>query len=113
MMKRKAQMEKNLRNDYGKALLNRTKLYKNNTRIFDEGHHFSMYLYNNCLAKLYPDGKLFITTANFNTNSTVSRLNSIDGVEVRKRNGNLYLNTKLWDGNWIEVNTKEQINEIN
>lgn len=61
-------------------------------------------LHGNTIArKNVTAGTLEITDAGWNTVTTRSRLNGLPGVRVYNRKCELYLNGKLWDGNWITV----------
>ena len=64
-----------------------------------------MLLYNNEIAYRYndPEKTLSITTAGWDTPTTKERLNSIDGVNVSTKKGQLYLNGEIWDGGLIDI----------
>lgn len=57
------------------------------------------------------DGSIHITTGDHNTRTTRERLNGIDGVHVRIKGGNLYLNDVEWNGYWVNIDTLQQITD--
>ena len=61
-------------------------------------------LYNNPIAK-WENGKLYISSAGYQTATTKERLNGIPGVSVNQKQGMWYLNGKGWINNesWTEV----------
>lgn len=70
-----------------------------NTRT--DGRH--LWLFDNLIATNTPNIGMHITTAGYDTQTTLDRLNGITGVYVKKRNGQLYLNGRPWDGCWTYV----------
>lgn len=77
---------------------------KSNTTVaIQEGIGISrLILRGNMIAKL-AFGKLWISTAGWNTVTTRECLNGIPGVSVYQRKGQLYLNDKPWDGEITHV----------
>lgn len=61
-----------------------------------------IYLHGNKIA-VHVKGGIEVTTAGWNTPTTLERLNGIPGVRVNVRQGQLYLNDRPWDGSWAEV----------
>lgn len=61
-------------------------------------------LFNNPIAK-WENGKLYISSAGYQTATTKERLNGIPGVSVNQKQGMWYLNGKGWINNesWTEV----------
>ena len=61
-------------------------------------------LFNNPIAK-WENGKLYISSAGYQTATTKERLNGIPGVSVNQKQGMWYLNGKGWVNNesWTEV----------
>ncbi len=61
-------------------------------------------LHNNDIAK-WDNGKLYITSAGWETSTTKERLNGIPGVSVQQKQGTWYLNGKAWPNTdqWMEV----------
>ena len=55
-------------------------------------------LYNNPIAK-WENGKLYISSAGYQTATTKERLNGIPGVSVNQKQGMWYLNGKGWINN--------------
>lgn len=66
---------------------------------------YSLYLHGNRIAEKF-NGRLYINSCGWDTVTTRERLNGIDGVSVRTKAGQLYLNGEKWDGGLIEVITK-------
>ena len=59
-------------------------------------------LWGHELAK-FKDGELMITNAGYFTNTTKDRLNGLNGVDIRQKNYDWFLNGKKWNGDWITV----------
>ena len=73
-----------------------------------EQTHVTMILHGHPIARRIVagnDDKLFITSAGYETPTTKGRLNSIPGVQVSQKNGDWYLNGRLWEDTeeWVEV----------
>lgn len=49
------------------------------------------------------NGKISITNCGFKTNTTKDRLNAIDNVDIQKKKGVWYLNSKQWDGKLTKI----------
>jgi hypothetical protein len=62
-----------------------------------------MILFGNRIAVHTHDGRLFITTAGWNTSTTRSRLSGIGRFRITTRAGGLSLNGQSWDGRWVEI----------
>lgn len=62
----------------------------------------NLFLHGNKIAKI-EGGKIYITTAGWNTTVTKERLNALPNVRVSTKNYQLYLNGEKWDGDWIAV----------
>lgn len=71
---------------------------KSNSNTMTDGE--SLFLHGNKIAEHREDG-VYITTGGWNTVTTRERLNYFANVNVRK--GQLYVNGKPWDGDWIKV----------
>ena len=79
------------------------------------GMSWEMRLHGNLIAKLtpYPDvwalcnppqNHLFVSTCGYDTQTTRSRLNALNGVHVQKVRGVLHLNGEPWDGETSAIN---------
>jgi hypothetical protein len=75
-----------------------------NMQVSNYNNEIHLYLHGNLIAKKQ-DGKLFITASGWMTNTTKERLNGLSNVSIQQKQGNWYLNGKLWDGQWTEVAT--------
>lgn len=78
--------------------------YKNNNTevIICAGNITRLFLHRNLIAEKDDKGTR-ITTCGWNTSTTKSRLNALPGVYVTTIKGELYLNDKFWDGEWITI----------
>ena len=64
----------------------------------------TLYLQSHAIARRRTNIPGFeITTAGWQTATTKERLNGLPGVQVYHKNFQLFLNGKLWDGNWIKI----------
>ena len=61
-------------------------------------------LHGNIIAVRYDNGDIEISLAGWNTNTTRERLNGLEGVEVRTKQGQAYLNGEPWDGTRTKIN---------
>lgn len=62
-------------------------------------------LHGNPIAYRYndPERTLSITNAGWFSNTTKERLNALDGVRIRQKDGQWYLNGELWNGELIDI----------
>jgi len=83
---------------------NESRAHGSNTRTYFDKDTKTTYLFlhENLIAKK-ENGKLFITNAGWQSNTTKERLNAIDGVSIYQKNWVWYLNDKAWDGSLIEI----------
>lgn len=78
-----------------------------NTRT--DGHH--LYLHGSMIARVDPTKAsstgtipaVEVTTAGWDTRTTIDRLNAIPGCRVHVKSGQLYLNGKEWNGQWATL----------
>lgn len=80
------------------AFLNRETLSTGNTVSTGD----DLRLHRNKIAEHRADG-IYITTAGWETKTTLERLNGIPGVYIYRKKGDLFLNGILWDGDWIKI----------
>lgn len=85
------------------ALGARRKFKLDNTLVVVQEGEAKLILHGSIIAKLTADGRLFITTAGWNTRTTFERLRHLPGVSIQTVKGVTYLNGKAWDGRLIEV----------
>jgi hypothetical protein len=76
---------------------------KSNMAVTREGTIYYLKLHGNKIAALEKDGKMWISSAGWRTNTTKERLNGLPGVSVRQKNYEWYLNDQPWDGKPIYV----------
>jgi hypothetical protein len=62
----------------------------------------SVLLHGNKIVKR-ENGKVFISTAGWNTRTTIERLNAFTNKRVYVKKGQLMLGEQVWDGNWTEA----------
>jgi hypothetical protein len=90
--------------DATEAFLQRKNKKTHNTVVsVDKDGNASMILFGNRIAVHTHDGRLFITTAGWNTSTTRSRLSGIGRFRITSRAGGLSLNGQSWDGKWVEI----------
>ena len=71
---------------------------KSNMSVVREGTIYYLKLHGNKIAALESDGRMWVSSAGWHTNTTIERLNGLPGVRVHQRNWDWYLNGQLWDG---------------
>jgi hypothetical protein len=75
----------------------------NNTKVvIDANGNASMFLFGNRIAFRTTDGRTFITTCGWSTQTTFSRLREIGGFSIRGGK-TLSINGVPWDGRWVEI----------
>ena len=75
----------------------------NNTKVvIDANGNASMFLFGNRIAFRTTDGRTFITTCGWWTQTTYSRLREIGGFVIRGGKGQS-INGVPWDGRWVEI----------
>jgi len=75
-----------------------------NTVVTNFNNEVQMYLFTNKIAYT-ENGKLFINSCGWMTNTTKERLNALPNVSIRQKKGKWYLNGVEWDGKLICVDT--------
>lgn len=79
------------------ALMARETFRKSNTEVYEnEVGDFIMALHGNPIAKITPEGEIWIRSAGWETNTTKERLNGLPGVAIHQHNWAWYLNYKVW-----------------
>ena len=73
-----------------------------NTSVFSDNGWVVLALYGKAIAK-HRNGVLQITIGDYQTRTTISRLNGIPGVHVKTKKGQMYLNGEAWNGSWIQI----------
>ena len=72
-----------------------------NTRV--DGHAQELYLFENLIAKIECES-LYITLAGWVTLTTCERLNALNGVYIKRKQGRAYLNGQEIDPNkWYKI----------
>lgn len=61
-----------------------------------------LYLHGNRIA-WRENGKLWVTTAGWDTATTKERLNAIYGVHITTKRGQMFLNGKAWNGQAVAI----------
>ena len=91
------------------AFMNQEDYKKDNTEVCQSILWTHLYLHGNEIAmfeKDYENEKdiISITTAHWNTNTTLERLRGIPWVNsLRKKQWKLFLNDQEWNGEWIAL----------
>jgi hypothetical protein len=93
--------------DAYEAFMNNRRFKRENTQVFvRDNEDVSMLLFGNEIAKKI-NGEIFITTAGYNTSTTINRLRAFAIISYRK--GVLMLENKyVWDGKWVSLNLLEE-----
>ena len=92
-----------------KAFYNREPFKKSNMIVENKQGKTYLKLFNNTIAKLDENNELFITTADWNTITTIEKLNGLSGVRLGTKKGQLYLNNIPWDGKLTNIRDYENI----
>ncbi len=71
---------------------------KSNMSVVREGTIYYLKLHGNKIAALESDGKMWVSSAGWRSNTTKERLNGLPGVRVHQKNFQWYLNGNQWDG---------------
>ena len=89
------------------AFMNNKRFKRGNTQvIIEDNGDVVMLLFGNKIAKKVR-GEIFISTAGYSTNTTLSRLRAFAIISYRK--GVLMLDNKyVWDGTWVSLNLIEE-----
>ena len=100
---------KKITRDSVNAFLNRREFTRQNMSVRRFNDKFYLQLHGNIIAILYPDNKIQITNAGWESNTTKERLNGLiylsgSNVEpIYQKNWVWYLNGKEWNGNLIQI----------
>lgn len=81
-----------------KNFIDKVPFKKSNTEVVREGTVVYLKLFNNKIAALESNGKMWISNAGWDGNTTKERLNGLPGVHIRQIKGLWYLNDLQWDG---------------
>ena len=66
-----------------------------NTEVSGLPNRMLLLLHHNCIAKL-EQGKLYIRSGGYETQTTKERLNGLPGVSIYQKDFQWYLNDKIW-----------------
>jgi hypothetical protein len=86
------------------AFLNRKEFKKSNMAVTIEGGITYLKLHNNKIAAMLNDGRIWISNAGWDTNTTKERLNGIPNVRINQKNWEWFLNGVVWDGKPLCIN---------
>ena len=92
-----------------KAFLEGKVCSKGNTKVVHNSvqHEVELRLFGHTIARyttIYPYSRnIHITTAGWQTRTTIERLSAITTSVIRIKKGQLYLDEEPWDGNWVSV----------
>ena len=71
---------------------------KSNMEVVREGTIYYLKLFGNKIAAIERDGRLWISNAGWESNTTKERLNGLPNVRVQQKSNQWYLNGQPWDG---------------
>jgi len=86
------------------AFMNAENFKGSNTIVKVEKGISYLFLHGNMIAKRSADGRLEITNAGWQTNTTKERLNGLPNVSINQKNSRWYLNGEEWDGELTTIN---------
>jgi hypothetical protein len=87
-----------------KNFIDKVPFKKDNTEVVREGTIFYLKLFNNKIAALEGNGKMWISNAGWKSNTTKERLNALPGVNIYQRKKIWYLNDTIWNGEPTYIN---------
>ena len=87
------------------AFIERKPFRKSNMAVSIEEGITYLKLHNNKIAALLADGRMWISNAGWDSNTTKERLNGFQFVRINQKKGEWYLNGKLWDGSPTYIDT--------
>lgn len=87
------------------AFLSRTPFTKSNTIVTIESNITYLKLFGNKIAAMLSDGRIWISNAGWDSNTTKERLNAFPNVRIQQKKGIWYLNGNQWDGAPIYIDT--------
>lgn len=94
-------MSRDISTQAAEALETGRNFKKTNTRV--DGHAQELYLHDNLIVKI-ECGSLYITLAGWVTLTTCERLNALQGVYIKRKQGRAYLNGQEIDPNkWYKI----------
>lgn len=86
-----------------RAFNNNENFSLSNTTVKADCTRTRMYLFGNLIA-VKENGKLRVTLAGWNSNTTRERLNGLNGVSVTSKQGQAFINGKaVANSEWVEV----------
>jgi hypothetical protein len=77
---------------------------KSNMAVTIENGITYLKLHNNKIAAMLSDGRVWISSAGWRTNTTKERLNGIPGVRVNQKNYQWFVNGIPWSGEPVYIN---------
>lgn len=93
-------------NDSINSFLNRRIFTRQNMKVRELNKKYYLKLHDNIIAILHEDNTLIITNCGWFTPTTKERLNGLPNVNIYQRNFKWFLNGKEWDGQKININSK-------
>lgn len=86
------------------AMFNGKDFKLGNTQVIPGVLGTRMELHGHAIAYVsHLDGRMYVDTCGYQTNTTKERLNGLPGVSVCQKAGQWYLNGKPWDGTVTQV----------
>jgi hypothetical protein len=84
--------------DSVRALLDGVLFKRDNTEVVREGSIYYLKLFGNKIAARKGDGRIWIRTAGWFSDTTKERLNGLPNVHIQQKSYEWYLNGMVWDG---------------
>ena len=91
-------MSKKITQESVQAFLDCRPFKKSNMEVVREGTIYYLKLFGNKIAALEADGRMWISTAGWDSKTTKERLNGLPNVGIYQKNRIWYLNGTAWDG---------------
>lgn len=98
-------MSRKITTEMIKNFIDKVPFKKSNTEVVREGTIYYLKLFDNKIAALLGDGRMWISNAGWKSNTTKERLNALPGVHIRQIKGLWYLNDLQWDGSPKYIDT--------
>jgi hypothetical protein len=74
-----------------------------NTQVVTENGVTKLYLFGNLIA-VKENGVVKVSNAGWESKTTKERLNGLNGVHIKQKNFQWYLNGEEWNGSWKQIN---------
>jgi hypothetical protein len=96
-------MSRKITQESVRAFLCRIPFRKSNMEVENDGGVTYLKLHGNKIAAINSASEMWISDADWNSNTTKERLNGLPGVSINQKNFQWYLNGEKWNGEPIYV----------